>query len=151
MRTTWLVCVCVCPCAWGELKTVKESNKRKWWWISGATYAVSVRLCPSSFIVFLLSWTCSSLLYVYAWERGGSSRRADISKLPLSVSRTSSIRQVIAHCDLCPLTSPLITFTFCYCHCSDRQPTKVPPVKHPSFLHIILAASKETLAIFHIV
>lgn len=56
--------------------------------------------------------------------------------------RTSSVRRVIAHSDLCRLASPLITFTFCSCHPSDRQPTKVPPVKHPSCLYIIPTTSK---------
>lgn len=54
---------------------------------------------------------------------------------PLFVSRTSSIGWVIAHSDLCLLSSPLITFTRCYCQSSDRQPTKMPP-SEPSIFPI---------------
>lgn len=54
---------------------------------------------------------------------------------PLFVSWTSSIGWVIAHSDLCLLSSPLITFTRCYCQSSDRQPTKMPP-SEPSIFPI---------------
>lgn len=154
----YTLCVYVCK-RWGgnKLECAEESNKKKWW--RGQSHTFCVRR-PLSMIIHCLSvsksW-CSRCMFLVTplclcMREGGRERENFLTRwhfaASLCVSQTSSIHWVIPHSDLCLLSSPLITFTFCDCQCSDRQPTKVPPVNHPSYLYIILTASKETLATF---
>lgn len=98
-------------------------------------------------------WASVTLSVIYAgniersWGGGVRHRRflQSLTFRSFSVSWTPFMHWVIAYGDLCLLSFPLITFTFCCCQCSDRQPTRVPQRAIHLALTLSLQLPKGTL------